>query len=678
MAAQGLDALEGGQQYRKLLSEDYPSVSEEKNLASVSHIFKKQAEKVMRDVYVPYIECGACVLHYEETETAYALVYWRQHAIEPYRVVPSFTYLSRDGEARLMGQSYANFKTVMAGLEEKGEMAEMAERALLKALQDKVVNIEIRYPDGLTPDELKKQRLDCLDENRVSISLFVFYSYMLSTYFSPHTHPAHQRLHKFLFKGDEALICNLQHSTAFKAKDEITHFSSPSYFMVEKRTPLMVRPLLCAGDLKFSLWREQYIAHNCLRLSTSGIARSFTFQAPPSICHTPSEEFYELEPMRRLYHLSAIGSAATSQLFEARKTVAPHVDDERFAEVDARTQSAARYAESRVVVTAFSLVQRSYMAGNTFEHYWYWMRASRKYSSAPEFETRLRPDISLFEVCYAAYAMQLRLPAVHGDLHLNNITLHPQASHIWKFVGQEEPWRFFVLSRRGERDTYAVPLNPQGLIPVIIDFSRAVLGPEARADLAADFGEPYAAAFFRDQVGSVLALLHQHAPGYAERHQDELRGAALSRAEETYAALSAVDFLAVGRRAALLFEELEVEQAAAAARNLERHASDVLLERLALLAKNAAAPTELAGREIFERAFPHWHFQAFAESDRVGRAYPADVCYACAPWQSERKAAGYYPPPADPAAQRLVEEARRSVRSGDVPAVARWEGAPRV
>jgi hypothetical protein len=106
----------------------------------------------------------------------------------------------------------------------------------------------------------------------------------------------------------------------------------------------------------------------------------------------------------------------------------------------------------------------------------------------------------IFGFLYGLYIMHSRLKLIHGDLHMNNITL----LRIGVFLPEPILLKYKCYIVGGKR--YYHPTN--GVIPCIIDFSRSIIG-DAHA-IEKRFSPAYTADFFEEQNARILKILYSH------------------------------------------------------------------------------------------------------------------------------------------------------------------------
>lgn len=361
-------------------------------------------------------------------------------------------------------------------------------------------------------------------------------------------------------------------------------------FFVQKKTPLSFYELLESNNPLQGVWREVYLAKRCAAFYLCGVTRSFTLQSyPTAYVYTEDESQYETEPMRARYRQSAVAAAAVRRIGEARGAIADEAHNRVFARLDRRTHEALSFAERHLLLSRFSLLQHMPYDGDPF------IDVMEFYLSIEEKRDRhINAERFLFELAYGCHALHARAHAIHGDLHLNNFVCRFEPRDEGLIVDKS---MLFILDSKsgipGAEDAYLVPINPRDcfIVPVIIDFSRAVLGPDTRAELRERLAPEQIELFYREQVETAMQTLHRFAPVYVEENRERLKTAVALRFPEFYAALSCVDFLAGGRNIASFFEKRGRPDLAAPGRRLEKAAERTLFERLdALVGEGAGTP----------------------------------------------------------------------------------------
>lgn len=310
-----------------------------------------------------------------------------------------------------------------------------------------------------------------------------------------------------------------------------------------KTFPLMRAELVQLGNVRYPGWRELWFAEKASDLVVNGRTKSLPLFGQTTMFAGAEAPFYDNPALARLFNTSALVDEVLGTLEDQRQLVAEAEPGKyvgaRLADLDHQLFRAAEHAETMVVspVALAMVMQHCGVTLGTAPH----LNLSAAFSGAAL-------ESVLFDYAYGAYV--LHAFGVHADLHYHNLTLrqdwHRRASTPAKvctaFVLENDPAMLFV-----------VPTH--GITGCLIDFSRGLINPQLRHELEEDMGVEQTEAFFREQASRALQSLARWLPAYAERYQRELKGAALARPQETYAALAALDYYAIGRNVGALLDE---------------------------------------------------------------------------------------------------------------------------
>lgn len=115
----------------------------------------------------------------------------------------------------------------------------------------------------------------------------------------------------------------------------------------------------------------------------------------------------------------------------------------------------------------------------------------------------------MFQLCYNLYCMQEKMGIIHGDLHLNNITLNPMFYNLYADISEKKrPKILYVLN---EQDHFLFEHNFYDLC--IIDFSRCIIHVDKVDEyMALTVPEPFKAkfskqAFLDKQINNLMEYL---------------------------------------------------------------------------------------------------------------------------------------------------------------------------
>ena len=590
-------------------------------------------------------------------ETTYGYVYWpRTEEGAPEKLVPEYiclspTYRSRDGEYR---HRVAWFKNFEDEYEWGGSLLSSVEEGLLALVGEgrAVLGLEV-YPGNAE----KVGQLEDFVEGRRLLLRALAYALVLDGgpsaggVLATHTVASYVEA----FKGLQA--AGVGEGAALFDDDLFDNVVQCG----QKTVPLTLQETLRAGreDPNYAPWREIYIARKATDIVINGQAPGFSIYGNWTIIAGTDASFYENPAMVARHRRSEAAQNVTRSLREAREKEEERDSDYRVEQLDARIYQSLLYAQDFITLSGATLVSFCEHVGPTVGSLAGFIRKSREPPSLQMlrfYSSARMQERYLFDLCYAAHALHTKAGAVHGDLHLNNMTFYDRDGQK-RPTGRGEAVAYVV---GGEESTYVFP--HEGAHACLIDFSRAILGPGGRPGLAAKHGKAFAEKFYRLQISRTMRVLHRHIPGYTEDNQEALKGLLLSRPAEMFGALTALDFYSIGRNLAAHFKaaaepprqdgERRIEVApegAALAGRLAKNARAVLMRRLSLLVEGGrgertpdAGP---AGPGVLARVFGATSgYPAWAESAEAESAKLVDVYSLAAPSRYTSEDYEGYPP----------------------------------
>jgi hypothetical protein len=437
----------------------------------------------------------------------------------------------------------------------------------------------------------------------------------------------------------------------------------------QKLIPLTVRAALEIGDVNLGPWREIWVNRRAADLVINGVSPTFALFGNWTYLSGAGPGTFENAEMRAKY----AGSEHIAGVLRALELARPALGSGRTAaagraaQLDARLHEALEYAREFMQLSELVLLAVAENVGYTLACFAEDAGIKRRkgFSQSPYvprmFGESARAARYLFDLCYGAHVLHTRAGVVHGDLHLNNMTvfLNREFAEVVrdgeggvKHVARARDARVAYVVGGSEATTYVFPHD--GYVMCLIDFSRCLMGPEARKVLAGERGESYAKHVFRNQVPRALKAFQQYAPKFAKAHQERLKAALLAEEEQVFRALTAIDFLAVGRNVGALLAQLkkqgDLPVAAGAvelARAVEKQALDHLVTHLSrLVEKGERAPPALppyAGEVLLPAVFGEYLFSRQPPESLRGCDL-ADIYVATAPLTYSASEYAKYPP----------------------------------
>ncbi len=401
----------------------------------------------------------------------------------------------------------------------------------------------------------------------------------------------------------------------------------------QKLRPLTIREVLEPESIEHASWRELWINQIASDLVINRIAPMFPLFGNWTAVDGGSPAMFDGAPMRSKFARSDQAVKVVQQLRTARSEVDPASaqTDYLVGQFDVRIHEPIVFAQSRLIMAGATLLTTQEVVGHTFGSM---ATVLKQHSRVSPAHLRTFADMgprTIFDLCYGAHALHTRAGCVHGDLHLNNATLFEFDMHLEPL---DPPQSIaYVAGSRGEADTYVFP--HEGAFASIIDFSRAIVGPGARDRVIASEGKAAATAFFRNQLSRILRVLHHYVPTFAEQRQEKIKALALGDPEAFFRALTAVDYLAIGRNFGALFRRMAANPIATRAGvkvgvSAEAIAIAKRIEKLALrhLIRGLTEPNSVAsaagtaGASIIPAVFEPWQYsESRASSATLVDAY---------------------------------------------------------
>ncbi len=558
-------------------------------------------------------------------ETYYAYAYWPQvkgEAVsgDPEYVCVSPTFESRDGEYRhrfvwypQFAEGYNNLANELSPLEE----------CLLDAIRDDDIGLDVyAYPRG------GHYYGKSLEDDRLALRLLVAALALdADVKEGGHTLSVYVEVIRRIKARCAATVDALGNRTVRLSRFSAFATGAPNRPLRtqcgQKIVPLTVRESLNVDDVNYAPWREVWASRRATDLIVNRVSPNVPIFGNWTYLSGADSSLFENGPMRERYELSLRAEGVVRSLRDARDLaeIGGAAANYRMGQIDARVLEAIEYAQGFAVLTDLALCSTSEYVGVTFRALPHALSAATpeiaRFYHDPTLQARY-----LFDLCYGAHMLHTRLAIVHTDLHLGNITMHRQGSQYDanNKAKYANPVIAYIAGERGEADTYVFPHD--GWFATLIDFSRAIIGPGAQAELAAEESEAFAAGFYRDQASRVLRAFQHYLPIFTETHQDKIKGAIYADYDGVFRALTAVDFLAIGRNVGAFYAEAAATKKVASegralAARIEEQALAHLTTALSDIVSGGrgGARRPYAGEAILPGAFDEYRYAAWAAGE---------------------------------------------------------------
>ena len=520
-----------------------------------------------------------------QREAHYAYMYWplqtgkASAANEPEYICLSPTFESRDGEYR---HNFLWFKQFQEGYETNTSLLSRIEECILEAIADDEVGFDtLFYPnDDSKHRTAHKAAIAYADTSRLGLKSLVAILAVdalrakMGT-LQNHASSGYVQVMEVLYKKCQNALKGW--SEADRALMSVFETGKPNQphrtQCGQKLIPLTIRESLHINDINFSPWREIWISERVTDLIVNGIAPMFPIYNNWTYLDGIDQSIFENSAMRERFSRSLQAEKVAASLRQARELAGQDratESDARMGQLDAHILESLEYAQDYIMLTNLAMCSTSEYVGMTLYSLPTTIRRSSAISPAflRMFENPAMQAKYFFDLCYGAHVLHTRVGAIHGDLHVNNMTLY-ELSNQFKGTASDSGIDFtsryknpviaYVVggdnvTTRGEADTYIFPHD--GWFACLIDFSRVIIGPGVRRVIAAKSGEAFTAGFYRSQITRALRILHYYIPSYVKQHQEKIKGFLLADFETLFRIMTAVDFLAIGRNYGALLQEV--------------------------------------------------------------------------------------------------------------------------
>lgn len=332
---------------------------------------------------------------------------------------------------------------------------------------------------------------------------------------------AHRKLAEV---SSETRIAKLVHNLTYISSQSSGEASLLPIACGQKITPLTVIETLRVGDIIYPTWREMYLNDIVANLVLNFISPSFPIPGGWFYIHGADPVLFDNPAMLEKYARSQSADTVVERLRDASRFT--HVDGDvkkptlssQFGRLSDKITTASAYANSELRLTSLAVCTTSEYVGFTMRDLPSKIASERhKRDYAQIFGSIEHFAKHMFEYIYAFYCMNSRAGIIHGDLHLNNITIHRvHNQHI--NIGSTVNSRVVYVVANDSDDPiptqHAYVFPHLGVFSMIIDMSRAVLCDYKRIER--DFGPGAADMHQTQQQNRVLNIIKYAFPDVFE------------------------------------------------------------------------------------------------------------------------------------------------------------------
>jgi hypothetical protein len=357
---------------------------------------------------------------------------------------------------------------------------------------------------------------------------------------------------EFYKKNEEALQRN--HSKISIKLQRFRKEPTQTFCPVEigqKIIPLTVKQVENIGNIRYSTWSELYINSFVGDLVINGITPTFPIFNDWFLINGKTPNMYDNPIMHAKLHNSDIASGIIHDLEQTRKhtyLVDPTNKKEVFISYNMEGLSHAveipmDYAEEEMIMASHTLCTLTEHVGRTMADQPALIQ-NAKYANfiGPIFTSQLWLSKYMFEYLYGIYANNYRLGVIHGDLHLNNITIFAKRQAVPK-LGDEPLFPNPSIIYNMHDELYIFPST--GRTSCIIDFSRSILSsksPVLQKYKDNAISVPAAVeSILSDQRHKIIKTYERELPEFYNAYKADIHAALIENYEAVFKIFTAID-----------------------------------------------------------------------------------------------------------------------------------------
>ena len=436
------------------------------------------------------------------------------------------TFMSQDGEYRHRFVTFDKIEYIKTKFKYQWDLIE---DLILRRMQNQLkLRVDIFYPSNshVNVNEFEEN----INSSRVAIAMFILcwlgdYHKIQYKIIENHINVAYQTI---IYNPDDIdVMLKMNKNTTFEESEQLLraigsvhpvrqHDSSKTTMMGmitgQKLFPLTNREITDHLDIKSNVWREHYIAVKCNDLVINLVSLSFPIFNDWFLIQNTHPGIFDNPTQYAKFIHGKIADDMTEKLstidalaYESSELSNPRLKSRKFGELSRMINRSIEYADDEISMSDVTLCMHSEYVGRTVRDLPALSRISKglfRYSSIFD-----KPDIfagCMFEWLYGLYCTNTILGTMHGDLHINNATIH----NVFIFREEETKYKMYVID--GGSPSLMYIFKHIGVFAMLIVFSRVIIGNIGM--IQNDFGEAYADTYFDKQSPRILRLIAYHFP----------------------------------------------------------------------------------------------------------------------------------------------------------------------
>lgn len=528
--------------------------------------------------------------------------------ITPRYVCASPTYTSRDGEYR---QRFIPFTQIINAKKEYSELWADAESYIMsKFVKTYYDELEIPIIGGIDSDivsgdlathaeifpsaehkKYEKQIIEWANESRMAIHLLVaaWLNDGYNIYMNLEENHMNYNYRLIIYDEEDAeffkrwmnkkiMLSRCRNAISFLQMEERT-IGGSNYKLGQKITPLTIQEVL-TRDVALGVWKEIILGKLGTNLVINGIAPGFPIVGDWMFIDRVDRGLFDNIAMHEKYERDD-KIIQLNELLQKARDLVWRDGDAGTADLDSlakKINETMVYSAAYVTITDVAIVSISEWIGHTIRDIPGLLRQYRAHNMRKRpaemhlFDT---PGIFakyIFDWIFNFYAMNTRLGALHGDIHLNNITIQKfielseissDGAEIYKCG--PDPISLYVVPDNKSRDKSSNQSNNESNIKMfifdsyghngaMIDYSRAIMADLNILRTVEPDALPDAEFVQKRQEDLLMRLFHKVLPDIVAKNENKVKALILDKFEMMHKIAMAADYFNVGDNIHLLLE----------------------------------------------------------------------------------------------------------------------------
>lgn len=319
----------------------------------------------------------------------------------------------------------------------------------------------------------------------------------------------------------------------------------------QKLIPITLQALGDENNIEHDVWRELYINNLVYDLVANEICLGIPFAGEWFYVSNINDKAFDNRNMYLKLEKSELASTVNKVLADADNQIQPMIQDQDFFALSKKIDKALIFSESKIELAKYGVCVLIEYMEKTLRDYPRFANESRKeLVNVNQMFTGPYFVKNLFEWIYTLYCMNTRLMVMHGDLHLNNVTLYKNYEYFTRTgttLSENIPQILFRIN-----DKLSYLFDDYGIGSVIIDMSRSVY--MNFDSIEKQFGPIIARKTKQRQIKRMIQSVKRYLPSFYKKYENRLNHFFESKPILGFKIITLLDPFSISKNALQMFE----------------------------------------------------------------------------------------------------------------------------